>query len=418
MPACDTKQKQLDELGIDEAQARRILAEISAKRASSATPKLKSTTNAPGTRPRSLAHAPVQALDTRLTDDRWVIDGLVDVAPAAPATTHRQGVFLVDGQNRLWLAKLGRLARGGKPADSPITPIPDNAGRFPLGRAPSIAGDDAYWVTSHFLLHRSIKPPYGDVNIIAEDARVGTRASALHMNIGEQQQSWVAYIALPTAQDGPLRAKLWYGNDEHLLLTPEGASALSVQLARDGEQVWALSLEARTGMTSIHAREITPTASAPKLGEDIIAWVGGSVHSLSELHVASRDQGMLGLLPMEQDISHFGMAVLDLGGVQNREVAPVRWLSYHNGLDPAPLDTAKICGKLTALFVRPSTAEPGSPQELVLAGFHAGIPDSGLVLSRSKAIYDVSLASLEGGALLSYVADYRTWARTVRCVHR
>jgi hypothetical protein len=43
---------------------------------------------------------------------------------------------------------------------------------------------------------------------------------------------------------------------------------------------------------------------------------------------------------------------------------------------------------------------------------------SELVLSRSKVFFDTSIAAVEGGALVSYVADRRTWARAVRCKGR
>jgi hypothetical protein len=40
---------------------------------------------------------------------------------------------------------------------------------------------------------------------------------------------------------------------------------------------------------------------------------------------------------------------------------------------------------------------------------------SGDVVVRAKAFADASLSSVEGGALLAYTADHRTWAAAIRC---
>ena len=60
-------------------------------------------------------------------------------------------------------------------------------------------------MTSHYLLRRPTAAPYGPLEIIAEDARVGTRAAAVTV----KGESAVVYIALPKVKDGPLRARLW-----------------------------------------------------------------------------------------------------------------------------------------------------------------------------------------------------------------
>ena len=37
------------------------------------------------------------------------------------------------------------------------------------------------------------------------------------------------------------------------------------------------------------------------------------------------------------------------------------------------------------------------------------------VLARSRAFFEISLSESGQGALLVYVADHRTWARTLHC---
>jgi hypothetical protein len=54
----------------------------------------------------------------------------------------------------------------------------------------------------------------------------------------------------------------------------------------------------------------------------------------------------------------------------------------------------------------------------VLIELEPGARSQAAVIARSRAFFDVSLAALENGALLGYVADHRTWARSVRCLRR
>lgn len=42
-------------------------------------------------------------------------------------------------------------------------------------------------------------------------------------------------------------------------------------------------------------------------------------------------------------------------------------------------------------------------------------PSEAFVVARSEGFFDVSLATIGRGALLAYVADHRTWARSLRC---
>ncbi len=414
MVACEQRSEQLEELGIDEQEARRILAEIAARSASAsaalppppAPPKAKMAG-------KEEAQAPEPA---KTSSQRWVVDEMVDIAPAAPLATHARGVFLLDAQNRLWLAKLGSLQHRKKPGPSPVAAIPDNDVRFALGRGPSIAGDYAYWVREHYLLRRPIVPPYEPLEVLADDARVGTRASALSAFLGGKKRNWVVYVAFPPTRGGPLRAKLWHGNDRHLVLTPDGSSTLNAQLVLAGNEARVFSLEARTGMSSVHSRRVVATHDLPVLGEDQVVWVGGSANGLSELRAfGSSSQDVFGLLPIEKDMAHFGMAVLSFNLTEPPAPAEIAWADFQNGLDPAPVDAARVCGTQSALYARPQTAEPHGPQELVLAELKNGRPEPGIVLARSKAFYDLSLVSLKGGALLAYVADHRSWAQTVRC---
>jgi hypothetical protein len=236
----------------------------------------------------------------------------------------------------------------------------------------------------------------------------------------ETRPTWVAYVALPTVKNGPLRAKLWYGKEHESVLTDPSASSLSVSLVKDADHIYALTLEARMGQSNVHARRIAP-GSPPKIGEDRVVWIGGGSNPTTELRAAQttlRPTSLLGLLPIERDISHFGLALLSFDKLEPGGSTLERWSEYPNGINPAPVDVQTVCNRTMVLFARPSTAEPGSPQELLFAEADAGALGEPVVLGRSKAFYDVSLAPVARGALVSYVADNRTWARTVRCTAR
>src|SRR5690606_21789846 len=207
----------------------------------------------------------------------WVVAGLVDVGPAAPSSATVNGGTLINGENELFLAKLGRLPTGPEPRETPITPRSGGEGRFAMGRGPSVADGYAYWVTSHYLLRRPLEPPYGPLDVLAADARVGTRTSALAAAPRVRRPTWVAYIALPTVKNGPLRGKLWYGKEHEAIITEPEASTLSVQLVERDKKVFALSLDARTGRSSLHARSID-VGPPPRFGADHVIWVGGAPH--------------------------------------------------------------------------------------------------------------------------------------------
>jgi len=190
---------------------------------------------------------------------------------------------------------------------------------------------------------------------------------------------------------------------------------MSVALARDGHALVALSIEGRMGMSPVHARSIALSGSKAKLGRDRVVWVAGSSDPLTEVHgFGSLDHRVWCLLPTERDSTHFGLARFAVDSSSSDEVE-VSWRNYPNGVQPAPVAAATLCQHDVVVYARPSTATPHAPQELHLAA----LDDRGLgpstVVASASAFSDVSLAPVADGALLAYVADHRTWARSLRC---
>lgn len=411
----DATREKLAELKLTPEEAKRLLQELSVKRAEHSPPPQPSAESlssvvVPG-RPQL---PPPEAPRVESAQGTWVLDDLEDIGPAAPSSAAPDGVFLVNGANELFLAKVGALTPSGKAGPSPLGVVPDAKGPFALGRGPVFTPRYAYWVTSHYLLRRPRTAPYGPLEIISEDARVGTRASAVTTKSGD---SAIAYIALPKVPNGPLRARVWLEKQAPKTavdLTDSGNSTLSVALLATRNGASALSLEARMGVTALHSRSVD--VSGGGLGADEVLWIGGTAQPLTEVRALGKPEAAFTLLAMEQDSSHFGLALLSqtLGSRQVNE----SWLTFPNGLDPAPVATTTACDKDVVLFARPSEPTPKAPQELVLAEVAGGVLVGQQVLSHARAYYDVSIAPLPGGALVSFVADQRTWARTLRCPKR
>jgi hypothetical protein len=242
--------------------------------------------------------------------------------------------------------------------------------------------------------------------------------SAVTVDTKSGQRDLVAYIGLPQQPGQPLVARLWTVGSSPQTLTEPGSAALSVQLATRGEHVAAYTLEGRTSMSILHERELVLDHDQVTLGSDHVVWVGGAATPTTELRLAGGpNDDLFGLLPIEQDTTHFGLALLALSAASDDQPAPLEWATYPNGMDYSPTGGTVVCGRLVALYARPNSSAPHAAQELVLAELNAGHLEHELVLGRSKVFYDLSIAALPGGALVSFVSDRRTWARTLRCLH-
>lgn len=357
----------------------------------------------------------------------FIVDGLVDVAAAGPATATEHGVVMVNRQNRLRLARLRRTSETEtEPRETPIESLPESAGPFPLARGPAVNGGYGYWVSRGLLLAKRLEAASdAEPLVLARDARVGTRVA---VPVGPRRfagslPALAAYIARPDAPDAPLTARLWIrGQPEPLSLTDNTTSAHSVALVETTEGVAAVFLEARTGMSAIHLRAVRLSRSgAPSLGEDRIVWIGGPGRPSTELFAKpAGTTSLTGLLALERDATHFGLVELSIPLSQAApSLLEPEWYLYENGIEPAPFASAPICGGRRLILARPTSAVPHAPQELVLAALNPGdgaLDGPTLILARSQAFFEVSVAPLGRGALLSYVADHRTWARSIRCV--
>jgi len=397
-----------------------------------ATPGSVSSLPSPSAAPRPVREARVVASSAGGSDATLpaggvvrglVFDTLVEIAAAGPATATEHGVAMVNRANQLWLAPLGPTARAGaRPRATPLRHLPESSGPFPLSKAPAVRGGYAYWVSRGRLLRAALRDAGAGAaaEVLREDARVGTRVA---VPVGAAKEldglpTLAAYVARAPTPDAPLSAKLWVeGQPEALTLSDDVSSTHSVALLATVQGLLAFFLDARTGMSSLHLRRVQlGRGNQVSIGEDRIVWVGGPSRSSTEFSAPSADaSSALGLMALERDITHFGLLLLRVPLAEAAPAIEPDWLLYENGIEPAPFATVELCGRRRVALVRPSTAVPHAPQELVLLELER-LDAPAIVLARSPAFFAVSLGSLGQGALLSYVSDQRTWGRSLRCV--
>lgn len=304
----------------------------------------------------------------------------------------------------------GELLRGSWQPNGSVSGIDRPKRDFAAyGRGPALSEGYAYWVRGRQLVRRRVEGK-SKLEVLASDAREGTRvATAL---VGAQKKAVAAYIAQAGEE---LVARLWLEDGKRVALSPEGSQATSVNLIPSDGDLLAIILEGRTSMSPIHARRLLVKGKIPRVGEDVVVWVGPPSQPLSEVVSLSARQGdAWAFLALERTVTEFGLASFRVQQEPQMDVH-VDWLDYPNGINPAPVATGSGCGKALVAFARPSEGRPRSPQELHLAQLGDQKLEKSEVVARSRAFNNISLAPVKGGVLITWTADWRTWARTAFC---
>lgn len=341
----------------------------------------------------------------------FVIDQPVDIAPSGPATPHELGVVMVDRQDKVVVARRGKAVSGERSAPTAITAIERKREDFvAYARGPTLVSDFAYWVRKGQLVRARIDGS-GATEVLASDARNGTRVSGSKGVAG----ALIAYITTPNSQ-GALQAKLWIEGGKSLDLTPEGAGTSSVAWVPQKNGWMVLSLDGRSGMTPLHARRVTAEGPNIKLGPDVVIWVGASAQATTEVFAAATDDDVWAFVPIEQDVTHFGLAQIPVGA-EPRMDAQVTFATYPSGLNTAPAAAASVCGKTTVAFAQPVDEKPNAQQELIVGTPGKDGLQGGEVVAKARSFADASLSSVPGGGLLVYNAEHRIWAVSLRCRH-
>jgi hypothetical protein len=323
--------------------------------------------------------------------------------------------------NELHLARLGKLSTQTEPVPSPLSALPIAKDALELARGPSVIGTRVYWIAARQLLTADLDEHgrMSAIRLLANDARDRTRVALAQGTPPRNLPAHLAYLG--TSSDDPqvTVAKLWCEGSPPLTLTPAGAAASSVALVFTDTGVMAWSMEGRTGMSPVHAREIRFEEGKPRLLEDRVVWVGGASQPFSELVALPARMGATppgvsrAVLATEKDVSHFGLLTLSTAADSEPH-----WSLYPNGIDPAPVASGELCGSTVLARVKPQSRQGATPQELELLVADPESSTPPLIVAYAQRFFDISLATVPGGALLVTVADERTWATTLRCRRR
>jgi hypothetical protein len=293
------------------------------------------------------------------------------------------------------------------PAREP-TEVPAQGSRLQC----AIAGEIAFCPDRAGAVHRSGLA--GAADRIVASGRVGTRVAA--SLIGGTHTA-LAYLASRKTSEGWVsEAWLEVDDDAPLRLSEDGSGATAVDLAARGAALVALSIDARSALTAMHARPVAYQGGA-RLGEDAVVFVGGpgDRQTAGVLALPSMGAGWA-LLPIGRDVADFGLAIVRLDDPPGVD-EPTVWSIYPNGLDPAPVAAAARGRGAWVARVRPQAAEPGSARVLELGEIDAdGSFTPRDVVPTAERPNDVTLAVGPHGDLwLAWVDASGSWVERLAC---
>ncbi len=253
----------------------------------------------------------------------------------------------------------------------------------------------------------------GSEDRVVASSRSGSRVAAALL----EGHVLLAYIASRRTSEGWV-SEAWLTVDDGSpqRLSEDGSGATSVAFAEYKSGVLAVSVDARTALTAMHARPIGYDGHV-KLGEDAVVFVGGPGDRRTGVALAVGSDGTgWSLLPIAKDVGSFGLAVVRLD-FPPRVDEPVVWSMYANGLDPAPIAAARGAIAAWVARVAPQSAEPGARRVLQLGMVDAqgGFVEKDRVPTNGNAS-NVALALDARGALwVGWLDTAGAWVERLSC---
>jgi hypothetical protein len=312
-----------------------------------------------------------------------------------------------DGRPRVVSLAAGPLPASASPMREPAT----GGASAGLAVPCAIAGERIFCPDRTGAVHR--------VNAAGEDrvvasSRTGTRVAAGMLG---GTHTGVAYLASRKTSEGWVsEAWLAVDDDVPLRLSEDGSGATSLAVAQRESSLLALTVDARSALTAMHARSVAYDRGL-RLGEDVVVFVGGPGDRRTAAALALPITGPAwALLPIARDVGSFGLATVRLDEPP-RVDEPVVWSMYPNGLDPAPVAAAARGGRTWVARVRPRAADPSSSLVLELGDLAT---DGGFVVRDVVATAgtprDVALTHDSHGALwVAWVDTSGSWVERLAC---
>lgn len=344
---------------------------------------------------------------------RLVINEAQVIAPAGQMTATPEGVVMINRRDELLLARRLGARSSARPEKANFSRVKGTANDFfAVARGPLVLRGHAYWIKEGQLVRRALDNST-PLEVLSRDARNGTRVVGADL---PGAPAHALYISNPIADEAP-RAKLWVERAGTIHLSPEGAGASSVAVAITGREAFVVAIDARSAMTPMHGRSLRFKGGQAELDADVVMWVGSTSQTLSEVFASATPLGVRAFLPIERDTRHFGLVMLELGSAPQMD-PKATFRAYPNGIDVAPVASGAFCGSAFVAYVRPETPSPDSREVLEIAEIsEAGLGPAELI-DTARGFANLSLAAATNSAVLAYVADFRTFATTLRCAHQ
>jgi hypothetical protein len=243
----------------------------------------------------------------------------------------------------------------------------------------------------------------GDDGAIVARGRSGTKIVAGSLGHG----ALVAYLAERVTSEGLVR-EAWVALEHRspVRISEDGSGATSIDLASRGEELIALTIDARVAMTPTHARVLKLEANELRMGSDAVIFVGGAAerHTGGAL-TTSEDGSTFALVAVAEDALRFGLAVINVDDPPVVD-AKVVWSFYPNGIDPAPLAATRGELAMHVARVRPKTPEADAPHVLEIGRVEpSGAFRASCIVAAAPFVKDVELARDGQGMLWVF---YRT----------
>jgi hypothetical protein len=390
--------------------------EAAATNAPSASPALASPSDAAAPPPRDASSAPT-TLDGAASTCR-VVRGPIELpvrAPAALVVRASTVDVVLDDEGR---PKLASYAAGPlAPAPSAPPPRETADGSTPATPRPprtpcAIAGELAFCPDATGAVHRARLT--GEEDRIVASSRVGSRVGAASFAGGHAA---LGYLASRKTTEGWV-SEAWLTVDDDLpqRLSEDGSGATAIELAARGASILALTVDARTALTALHARAVTYGHPA-QLGEDAVIFVGGPGDHRTAATLALGPVGPAwALLPIARDTLDFGLATVRVDDPP-RVDEPVLWSMYPNGLDPASVASGSGAERTWVARVRPETAAPAASHILELGALATdGYFAPRALIPTGGAPADLALVLDGQGALwLAWVDASGSWLERLAC---
>jgi hypothetical protein len=249
---------------------------------------------------------------------------------------------------------------------------------------------------------------------VVASSRSGTRIAA---GLLADSHNAFAYLASRQTSEGWV-SEAWVAVDDDVpvRLSEDGSGATSVAFAMAGSSLIALTVDARTALTAMHARQVSYDRTL-HLGEDAVVFVGGPGDRRTAAILARLPGGpLLGLLPISKDVGDFGLALVKLDDPP-RVDEPVAWVTYPNGLDPAPIAAATSHAATWIARIRPQNSAPGSQRELEIGELvDATSLSPRVVVQTTGSPSDVAIAVDAAGALwVAWLDAAGSWLERLAC---